>query len=138
MKPGLSLTCTGFLSATQTNCNNNPCQHNGTCHENLNYKKGFKCDCPRGYCGERCEQFYYDVTYDACTLGKDLKGVDGNTLEYCLEWCLETPNCHSVDFVHSIARCVLNDDDHTDIGLQEGCAGQSEAAYYYIKDGCVN
>ncbi|XP_071951750.1 scavenger receptor cysteine-rich type 1 protein M130-like [Antedon mediterranea] len=33
-------------------CENNPCQHGGTCHDWIN---SYKCDCVQGYDGESCE-----------------------------------------------------------------------------------
>ncbi|XP_033740047.1 lactadherin-like [Pecten maximus] len=36
----------------QDQCKNNPCEHGGTCTDDLNK---FTCSCPKGYGGDRCE-----------------------------------------------------------------------------------
>ena len=42
-----------IFAADINECESNPCLNNGTCIDRVN---GFKCSCPKGLAGDRCER----------------------------------------------------------------------------------
>ncbi|XP_076322152.1 uncharacterized protein LOC143231505 [Tachypleus tridentatus] len=119
-------------------CADQPCENQGSCQDRTNDIYHFKCNCPRGWCGRRCEKLHYNVTVDACILGNDLSSPPVTTPEECVEVCLITTGCKASAFNHKYNTCTLEQKDHTEATLAPGCMGLTGYSYYYPIKVCDN
>ncbi|XP_076308822.1 uncharacterized protein LOC143224310 [Tachypleus tridentatus] len=100
----------------QITCEDNPCYNEGTCVNKPAQAYKFKCICPIGWCGIRCNQLHYGYVHSTCISGLDLKRVDGQPIEECFRGCLSYPGCKSVDYFKLYLHCYYNDRNISDPG----------------------